>query len=93
MTVRRELEERIGRSVSLGAVYATLDRLESKRYVAAHDGNANAARGGRAKRYFRVEPSGLAALRRSLDAIETMSKGLRELRNHLAVPHEKTDVE
>jgi PadR family transcriptional regulator len=83
MMVRRELEQRVGRSVSLGAVYATLDRLEKKGYVVAHDGDATAARAGRAKRYFRVQPSGLAALRRSLDAIRTMANGLRGLRKPL----------
>ena len=35
MTVRREIEDRTGRNLSIGAVYATLDRLESKGYVSS----------------------------------------------------------
>ena len=38
VTVRREVEERTGRSVSMGAVYATLDRLEKKGYVSSFQG-------------------------------------------------------
>ena len=83
MTVRRELESRMGRSVSLGAVYATLDRLEEKGYVESHEGPAGASRGGRAKRFFLVKPAGMAALHRSLDVIADMTKGLRGLRRPL----------
>jgi len=79
MRVRQEIETRGGRSVSLGAVYATLDRLETKGYVSSRAGDATPARGGRAKRFFRIESSGMAALQRSLRAIATMSEGLSGL--------------
>ena len=74
MTVRRELVATTGRDVSLGAVYATLDRLERKGWVSSYGVSAaeSAERGGRARRFFRVEPSGEAALRRALDAIDRM---------------------
>jgi DNA-binding PadR family transcriptional regulator len=77
MTVRQEIEGRTGRSVSLGAVYATLDRLESKGYVASRKGEASVERQGRAKRFFRIESAGAAALRQSLRAIENMRAGVR----------------
>ena len=80
MTVRRELEQQIGRSTSLGAVYATLDRLEKKGYIISREGRPGESRSGRVKRLVRVEPLGMAALRRSLQAIEAMSKGVREVR-------------
>jgi PadR family transcriptional regulator len=76
MTVRREIEARTGRSLSIGAVYATLERLESKGLVASFIGEATAERGGRAKRHFRMEAAGLRALRASQDAIRKMSAGL-----------------
>ena len=79
MTVRRELEERTGRAVSLGAVYATLDRLENKGYIKSTKGKAGAERQGRAKRFFRVKPSGLATLRKTLECVDRMSEGLLEL--------------
>lgn len=65
MSIRREIEERVGRDVTIGAVYATLDRLERKGYVRSHEGEATPVRGGRAKRLFAVTPDGAAALRTS----------------------------
>lgn len=79
MTVRQELEERTNRAVSLGAVYATLDRLENKGYLKSSKRKAGAERQGRAKRLFKVKPSGLAALRNTLECVERMRKGLPEL--------------
>ncbi|MGH9763977.1 MAG: PadR family transcriptional regulator [Blastocatellia bacterium] len=76
MTVRREIEERTGRQVSIGAVYATLERLEAKRYVASFSGEPTAERGGRAKRFFQIEGDGRRALRRSQEAIGKMMEGL-----------------
>ena len=50
MTIRRQIEEKTKRSVSLGAVYATLDRLESKKYITSARGptcpNEQGGRGG-----------------------------------------------
>src|SRR5262245_6675404 len=78
VTVRLEIEKRTGRSLSIGAVYSTLGRLEAKGYVSSETGEATAERGGRAKRHFRVEADGLRALRASQRAIESMSAGLRK---------------
>jgi|SRR5579864_429618 len=77
MTVRREIENRLGRSLSIGAVYATLERLETKRYVSSMIGEPTAARGGRAKRHFRIEASGERALKTSEDAIRRMRAGVK----------------
>jgi DNA-binding PadR family transcriptional regulator len=77
MTVRREIETRTGRNVSIGAIYATLERLEAKGYVSSFLGEATAERGGRAKRLFRMEAGGEAALRASQEAIRRMTIGLR----------------
>jgi DNA-binding PadR family transcriptional regulator len=57
---------RAGQSTALGAVYATLDRLERKGYVKAALGPATAVRGGRRKRLFRPTRGGLAALADSM---------------------------
>lgn len=77
MTVRREIENRIGRNLSIGAVYATLDRLEAKGFVNSSIGEPTSARGGRAKRHFRIETAGKRALKASEDAIRSMSVGLK----------------
>ena len=60
--IRQELENRLRRAVSFGAVYTTLDRLEEKGMVSSQLGEPTAQRGGRAKKFFRVEPAGLRAL-------------------------------
>jgi PadR family transcriptional regulator, regulatory protein PadR len=78
VTVRQEIEKRTGRSLSIGAIYSTLARLEAKGYVSSETGEATAERGGRAKRHFHVAADGLRALRASQRAIDNMSAGLRK---------------
>jgi DNA-binding PadR family transcriptional regulator len=77
MTVRREIEQRTGRNISIGAVYTTLERLEAKGYVSSSMGEPTAERGGRAKRLFQIEGDGRAALETSQEAIRKMTRGLR----------------
>lgn len=74
--IRREIEQRTKREVSVGALYSTLDRLEGKGYVASWFADPTAERGGRSKRFFRVEPLGLKAIQRSQKALATMLEGL-----------------
>jgi DNA-binding PadR family transcriptional regulator len=62
MTIRREIETRAGRPVSIGAAYATLERLVEKGYLRAREEAGGAERGGRARRFFALTPSGVAAL-------------------------------
>ena len=74
--IRHEIEHRTKRDVSVGALYSTLDRLEEKGYVASWFAEPTAERGGRSKRFFRVEPLGLKAVKRSQKALSTMLEGL-----------------
>jgi PadR family transcriptional regulator PadR len=76
MTVRRSLEERTGRSVSLGAVYSTLDRLETKGHVTSSHSAGGAERGGRAKRFFRLTAPGVRALNDGIRAMDRMREGV-----------------
>jgi len=77
MIVRREIEERTGRNLSTGAVYATLERLEAKGYVSSFTGDPTPERGGRAKRIFHVEAAGKRALEVSEQTIRSMTTGLK----------------
>ena len=77
MTVRREIEARTGRNLSIGAVYTTLERLEAKGYASSVVGPPTAERGGRAKRLFKIEAEGERALRVSQEALRRMTVGLR----------------
>lgn len=76
MTVRQEIERRTGRDVAIGAVYAALERLERKGCIASRAGEPTAKRGGRAKRYFRLEPGGAVALRQTQRMLERMWEGV-----------------
>ena len=60
--IRREIEARGGRSVSIGAAYATLDRLVDKGYLSSRDVAGGAERSGSARRYFTITKTGIAAL-------------------------------
>ncbi|MBL8227706.1 MAG: helix-turn-helix transcriptional regulator [Bryobacterales bacterium] len=79
MNVRQEIEDRTGRTAAIGAVYATLERLEKKGYVSSTVGEPTEERGGRAKKYFKIEGDGLSALRQSQEALRRMTKGLRSV--------------
>ena len=82
VTVRQEIEFRIKREVSIGAVYATLDRLETKGYVKSHRGDPTPERGGRSKRFFRVTAKGMTAVNRTQRALQTMTEGLELIRSY-----------
>ena len=77
--VRTEIERRTGRTVSRGAVYITLDRLETKGFLASKLTDDQADTGGRARRYYRVSPKGVRAIKRTLAALEQMSDGLEPI--------------
>ena len=82
VTVRQEIEFRTRREVSIGAVYATLDRLETKGYVKSHHGDPTPERGGRAKRFFRVTAKGVSAVNRTHRALQSMTEGLDLIRSY-----------
>ena len=82
VTVRQEIESRIRREVSIGAVYATLDRLEAKGYVKSYLGEPTPERGGRSKRFFEVTSQGVAAVNRTQHALHRMSEGLDLIRSY-----------
>ena len=60
-----EVSARSGREVSRATVYVALKRLEQKGMVTSRLGDSTPERGGRAKRYFKLKPAGLKALRES----------------------------
>lgn len=72
MTVRQEIEARSGRSVAIGAVYATLDRLAAKGYVTFRASDPRPIPGGRARKYANLTPRGRAVLERAADMLLKM---------------------
>lgn len=74
--IRREIEVRTKRSISIGALYSTLDRLDGKGYLSSSFSDPTPERGGRARRYFRVEARGIKALVRTRQALTMMWDGI-----------------
>jgi len=73
--IREELEATTGRKCSIGALYTTIDRLESKGLVKTWMGEATAERGGRAKRMVRVTAKGVHAAKQFYDTVTRVSQG------------------
>ena len=82
--ISHEIEQRSGREVALGSVYAALERLEEKGLVTSRLGDPTAERGGRAKRYFKVTAQGLHGVRETQKALVNLWRGLPELRGGTA---------
>jgi PadR family transcriptional regulator PadR len=79
VTIRAELVKHTRRSPSPGALYTTLDRLEQKGLLSSRMGDPTPQRGGRAKRYFLVTRTGVAAVKRAQDAYRRLLDGLELL--------------
>ena len=77
--IARELEARAGRSISRGALYTSLDRLENKGLLRWKAAVGTDTRGGLPRRLYTVTPAGVAALRASRETLRRMWRGLERL--------------
>jgi PadR family transcriptional regulator, regulatory protein PadR len=82
--VSREIENTTGRSVSVAAVYAALQRLESRTLVTSRWGEPTAVRGGRAKRIFIATGKGIQAAREVRRSFTALWSGLPQLKGDTA---------
>ena len=73
--IRAVIEERTGRTVSPGAVYTALDRLERRHLVSSRLGDPTPQRGGKRKRYYRIASAGATLLRQSQQELARMARG------------------
>src|ERR1700675_3527473 len=73
--IREEIEATTGRKCSIGALYTTLDRLETKGLLKTWMGETTPQRGGRAKRMVRVTAKGVQAAKSFYDAVTRISRG------------------
>lgn len=76
VTIRDELETRTSRTVTLGAIYKTLGRLEAKGLVVVTVAPPTSERGGRRKKLYRLNAEGLAAVRGALSDLRQLAEGL-----------------
>jgi DNA-binding PadR family transcriptional regulator len=77
MRVRAEIEDRAARPTSIGAVYATLERLVSKGYARETDVPGGAERSGLARRFYEITPAGKGALEDARALQARMWSGLK----------------
>jgi PadR family transcriptional regulator, regulatory protein PadR len=75
--ILKEVEHRLQRPVTAGAVYSTLERLEAKGLVSSALGPGTAVRGGRPKRHYRIEWEGVRALTAVREATSRLWAGVR----------------
>lgn len=74
-SIRKEIEKATGRRCSIGALYTTLDRLETKGFVKTWMGEPTPERGGRSKRLVQITASGVKEASDFFRAISRVSKG------------------
>ena len=75
-TVQKQLSAKINRTLALGAIYTTLERLERKGYVSSRLAEPSPGRGGRPKRLFTVLGSGVRAINSTQDEWLKLAHGL-----------------
>jgi DNA-binding PadR family transcriptional regulator len=71
-----EIEDRLGRKVSIGALQTVLRRLEDKGYLTSEFGEATSVRGGKRKRYFSLTTLGSRVLRETQEERVNMFKAI-----------------
>jgi PadR family transcriptional regulator PadR len=74
--ILEEIERRTGRSVARPAVYITLRRLEEKGFISSWISDPTPERGGKGRRYVKLESKGVAALREARRLADQMWRGL-----------------
>ena len=62
VSIKNEIETRLSRSVSMGALHTALKRLEDKGYLKSFSGESTVERAGRPKRYFEITALGKKAM-------------------------------
>jgi DNA-binding PadR family transcriptional regulator len=76
VSIHDEIVRRARRDVTVAAVYKTLERLEDKGFIVSTLGPPTAERGGRRKKFFRLQPAGRRALAQALASLRRMADGL-----------------
>lgn len=76
--IRRDIENRTGRDLSISAVYVTLDRLQVKGLVRSYIGEPTPQRGGRRRKHVELLPAGREAAAYAYQTFKAMTEGLEQ---------------
>jgi PadR family transcriptional regulator, regulatory protein PadR len=86
VTIHKKVQDLSPKSVSLGAVYVTLDRLEDKGLISSWLSDPTPERGGRSKRHYQLQGLGERALQESIAAAQRIFEAVQESWGGLEVP-------
>lgn len=76
VAIKDEIESRLSRSVSMGALHTALKRLEEKGYLKSAAGEATEERAGRPKRYFEITAMGKKAMQYSKETRDQLWRAI-----------------
>lgn len=76
ITIREKIKEYTGKYYSVGTIYAPLNRLDKLGYLETYYGDANAIRGGKAKKFYKITKQGYEALAEIKEQHDLMWNGL-----------------
>jgi PadR family transcriptional regulator, regulatory protein PadR len=73
ISIAKEIEQQCGYSMSLAGIYSTLERLQDKGLIKSKRGEPTATRGGRARTYFNLTPTGVAETQSTFTALTRLA--------------------
>jgi len=87
VSVKKEIESRLKRNVSMGALHTALVRLEDKGYIKSHDGEQTEERMGRPKKYFQITALGKRAIEYTKDTRNELWKAIPKVALDLKISY------
>ncbi|HEY0741749.1 MAG TPA: PadR family transcriptional regulator [Chryseosolibacter sp.] len=79
VSIKKEIETRLGRSVSVGALQTALKRLEDKGYIESSDGESTEERAGRPRKYFQITALGKKAIEYTRSTRESLYRAIPKI--------------
>lgn len=82
--IRQEIASQTGKDVAAGAVYTGLDRLQTRGFVTSEEAETTPSRGGRRRKYYRLQREGAVALEATYTNVHSMAQGTLETLHEMA---------
>lgn len=83
VSIKKEIETRLDRNVSMGALHTALTRLEDKGYIKSYEGEATEERAGRPKKYFQITALGKKAMEYTKNTRDALWSDIPKVALHL----------
>jgi PadR family transcriptional regulator, regulatory protein PadR len=87
VSIKKEIENRLSRNVSMGALHTALKRLEDKGYIRSHDGETTEERAGRPKKYFEITALGKKAMEYTRNTREDLWRSIPKVALQVKIAH------